>query len=207
MGTNIFPISTGGGLVMQGITALAVADVNMKDTAGSITSADLAGFWTAIDVTHTPLGWESVKLAAAADTTEQTIVDTTGEGVLTHVLAPELGSNGTMTIRVTRDGEVLTFISETIGNSARFMIGDFRGYLANSGSGGVGVGAVTDDGYAIASQSALMTTPIQAITSSNNGIKFTNTLKVTIQGSVNITAVADRLNAAACYTLALPEGL
>lgn len=208
MATNIFPESSGASLVMSSASTVIAGDVHIKTALATLESAGSAGFWTAIDLSHTLLGWESVKLAAAADTTEQTIVDTTGAGVLTHVLSPELSGSGTVTIRVTRDGELFTFVSETIGTGARFMVGDFKGWTPTvSTADGIGHGSGNDVGYAVTTLPTHMTTPLQAVVDTRNGIKFKSTLKVTIQGSVNISGSAELLNAAACYTLALPEGL
>lgn len=198
----------GSDLVMPPSATVATGDVSIKTAVATAVTANAAGFWTAIDLSHTALGWESVKLAAAANTTEQTIVDTTGEGVLTHVLAPVLSGSGTMTIRVTADGKEFTFVSETIASAARFILGDFRPGLATAtATSGRGVGAGGDTGYSNTVVPVTMSTPIQAVTESRIGIKFESTIKVTIQGSVNISGSAQLLNAAACYTLDLPEGL
>ncbi len=197
-----------GNLIFPSSAPLATSDIYIKTAFGSRETSDAAAFWTAIDLSHTPLGWESVSLSAAANTTEQTIVDTTGVGVLTHVMAPVLSGSGTMTIRVTADGEVTTFLSETIGATARFLAGDFKGWASTiTAAEAIGIGSQKDSGYDVSSVVTTMTTPTQAVTDSRIGIKFESTLKVTIQGSVNITGTAEQLKAAACYTLSIPKGL
>lgn len=204
MATNIFPPQSSAQLVMPSTTSVGSSNITLKN-AGASSNASLAAFWTAIDLSHTAQGWESVKLAAAADTTEQTIVDVSGLGVLTHVVSPELSGSGVITIRVTTDGEVNTFVSPTIATGARFCIGDFKGWEA--GTTATGLGGSDDDGYSNTTARHLMTTPEQALNNAAVGMKFSSSLKVTVQGSVNITGTALLLNGCANYNLTIPEGL
>lgn len=197
-----------GALTMPSYTVKDTAGLFMKTSAAGLTSGNLAAFWTAIDLSHTPQGWESNKLAATAVTTEQTIIDITDKGVLTHVVAPELSGSGTMTIRVTADGVVSTFVSETIGTGARFCIGLFLGFQpTGTASDGNGIGGPGDRGFEATNDRATIITPLQALAQGNIGIAFKTTLKVTIQGSVNITATAEKLNGCANHSLFIPEGL
>lgn len=177
--------------------------LDIKTSAGATASSEVAAFWTAVDLSHTFLGWESVKLSAAADTTEQTIVDTSIPGVLTHVVAPELSGSGIMTIRVTINGDVKTFVSETISATDRFCLGMF--YPWNAGATDLAYGCASDEGFGVTSAQNYMPTSIDAV-NEGLGLKY-NTLKVTIQGSVNITATANKLNGCANHTLSIPEGL
>lgn len=198
----------GGGLIMPSFTVKATAGVNLKTNLGTVVAANAAGFWTAVDLSHTPQGWESVKLAAAANTTEQTILDITDEGVLTHVVAPELSGSGTMTIRVTADGVVTTYISETIGAGARFCIGHILGVFGNSAATGAsGISSGRDPGFDDTVDYGMVTTPLQALQEGKIGIPFKTALKVTIQGSVNISGTAQLLNACANHSLFIPEGV
>jgi len=190
-------------LIMPSSAVAATTNLTIKDSAAGVSTANTAAFWTAIDLSHTSLGYESDKLAAAANTTEQTIVDISGEGVLTHVAAPELSGSGTMTIRITADGVVTTYVSETIGTGQRFLVGHYKGW----GASGVQIGGSNDSGYSNTITSTIITTPNQAISDATTGIKFTTSLKVTIQGSVNISGTAQLLNSVAAYTLSIPEGL
>ena len=200
--------AAGGGLIMPSYTVNSTSGVMLKNGQASNVGADAAGFWTAIDLTHTPLGYETVKLAASAVTTEQTILDITDVGVLTNVVAPELSGGGIMTIRVTADGTVTTYVSETIAGGARFCIGAILGQDSTATAGdGAGFGARLDTGFAISSDHATVITPLQALYIGGIGIKFSTSLKVTIQGSVNISGTAQLLNCCANYTLFIPEGL
>jgi len=189
-------------LIMPSLAMATTNDLFIKNI-GVVSTAEAAGYWTAIDLSHTSLGWESDKLAAAANTTEQTVIDVSGNGVLTLVVAPELSGSGTMTIRVTADGVVSTFVSETIGTGQRFLIGHFKDW----GVPGTGIGDSSDTGYSNTQTNSITTTPPQAINEASIGIKFQTSLKVTIQGSVNISGTALLLNAFAGHLLSLPEGL
>ena len=201
-------VGSGGGLIMPSYTVNNTSGLLLKNGQASNVGADAAGFWTAIDLTHTPLGYETVKLAAAANTTEQTILDITDVGVLTNVVAPELSGSGTMTIRVTADGAVTTYVSETIATGARFCIGAILGQDSTATAGdGAGFGARLDSGFAITSDFATLITPLQTLYLGGIGITFNTSLKVTIQGSANISGTAQLLNCCANYSLFIPEGL
>lgn len=199
---------SGGGLIMPSSSYISISAIGLKSAAGTLSFADASGFWTAIDLSHTPLNYETVKLAASADTTEQTILDITDSGVLTHVIAPALSGSGTMTIRVTVDGTVKTFVSQTMAAGGRFCLGAFiPGSGQTSTSGTVGWGSNVDAGFSITAEKVLLPTPNEALSLTNAGLVFKTSLKVTIQGSVNITATAEQLNGCANYSLLIPEGL
>ena len=210
---NTYPIA---GESSDSVAANTTASLYMPATVAISTNsvyigggkdAGQAPFWTDIDISHTPNGYESVRLAAAANTDEQTIVDTTGEGVLTSVIAPSPSASGVMTIRVTADGRTTTFTSATHSANDRFIVGNFKGWRAVTGaSTTASLGGASDFGYAVQS-SYYMPTPPVSIMDAPIGIKFLKSLKVTIQCSVNVTATANLLNCCACYTTSIPEGL
>lgn len=197
----------GGGLIMPQIS---IGAITMKTLAGTVQDSNDAGFFTAIDLSHTEQGYESVSLTAAADTTEQTVVDITGsEGVLTHAMAPELAAGGVSTIRVTIDGAVTTFTSEAFaGGNVRFCAGHFPWVQATvSPTNNAGFYGSNDAGYEVSGTiRATISTPNQAILSLI-GMKFTDSLKVTVQGSTAITATTDRNKAVVCYLTSIPEGV
>lgn len=193
---------------MPSYTVKATSGLFMKASSASLVAASASGFWTAIDLSHTPQGWESIKLAAAANTTEQTILDITDVGVLTNVVSPELSGSGTMTIRVTADGTVSTYVSETIATGARFCIGGFLGYQPTGTAGdGMSLGGGVDAGFDDTADRATLITPLQTLQLGGVGIKFSSSLKVTIQGSANISGTAQLLNCCANHSLFIPEGL
>lgn len=196
---------TSRGLIMPEV----VSGLYIKTNDTTFSTSGVTSFWTAVDESKTPFGWESVSLTATADTTEQTIVDFSGAGVLTHIIPAELSASGTMTVRVTADGTLTTFVSNTITDTIRYLIGSFPLFSATGTAGdGAGIGSAQDAGYVTASTPrALLTTSPQAIQEGGVGIVFNTSLKVTIQGSVNISASSFRGNAAVCYTNYIPEGL
>lgn len=200
--------SGGGGLIMPQGAGIVTASIRMKTAQATETSADQAAFWAAIDVSHTPAGYESTKLAAAANTTEQTILDITDAGVLTQVIAPELSGAGTMTVRVTVDGTLSTFVSETLATGQRFFVGHLEMYAGEaSAANGIGIGSNNDEGWGIVADRQLIPTPLQTLSIGTIGMAFTTSLKVTIQPSVNPTGTANKLNACACYALTVPVGV
>ena len=192
---------------MPSYTTLVSDGLTMKSNTTAI-DVDESLFWVAIDLVNTPRGFETTRLTCAADQLEQTIVDISGSGVLTHVVCPELSGSGTMTVRVTIDGAVKTFISETISTGNRFCIGHIFGFGAEgvAGNGG-GFGGAKDSGFSLIKTEALLPTPLQTLSYGGVGMTFRTGLKVTIQGSANISATAYLEDSCANYSLFIPEGL
>lgn len=196
--------SGSGNLIMPEIIA---SQVWIKRSTLADELADASLFWAVIDSSKTSRKWESVSLTPTADTTEQTIVDTTGEGLLTHIAASELSGSGTMTIRITIDGTLKTFISPTIGINTRFLMGAFELFATTEvAANGAGISSGFDGGYG-AGELVTMTTSPQAIRAGGMGMIFKTSLKVTIQGSVNLTGTAERVKSAVSYSNYIPEGL
>ena len=199
----------GGGLTMPSYSTTLTNRVGIKTTGGAVTSNGSAAFWTAIDLSHTHEGYEAVKLIAAADTTEQTIVDTAGAGVLTSAFSPELSGAGTATIRVYIDSSAtpIVFVSETLTTGGQLCVGGFLGANGTgTGANSPGIGSSVDAGFG-ANGTTMLLTPPQVLLSTNIGIVFETNLKVTVQCSVNPTAATENENCVACYSLTIPEGL
>lgn len=201
--------SGGGGLIFpQGATALGL---NIKEGTGTVTAYTSAGFKTAYDQDHSKWGWESVSLSTSANTTEQTILDITDAGVLTHIIHPMLSGAGTATIRATIDGVVKTFTSETLAIAESFYAGDFRQYEAATTAGdGAGIASQNDYGFGASasfSSGIYHVTPLQTLMNGAIGIIFKTSLKVTIQGSANLHATAAQREAYCSYLTSIPEGL
>ena len=185
----------------------SVFSVSLR-SGGTKRTDDQALFWSEISASHTSKGFETVQLSAALNTLEQTIVDVNGEGILTHVLSTALSASGFTTIRVTIDGIETSFNSDimTSANIDRFAVGNFLGFQAGSLSDHcVGLGSDFDLGFE--TNVIFMPTPTQSTQDKLIGMKFNQSLKVTIQASVNISATAEMNKAAACYTTYIPEGL
>ena len=171
---------------------------------GSSTNATLAPFETAYNQTHTDFGWESASLDPNIDQLEQTVIDISSSGVLTHAIHPELIGTGTATIRVTIDGELTAFTSNSINlNNKRYWIGDIRSGNNQYGStGGFGDTNTPPRGDTYAPS------PIETMTLGNIGMVFKSSLKVTIQANgSNIISSQYKRNAYVAYTNYIPEGL
>lgn len=204
--------AAGGGaqLIMpQFATSADVDGLSVKTATGTVVQANAAAFWTAMDLSYTPLGWEAVKLISAANTNEQTILDLEGAGVVTSVVAPSIGSAGIATLRVTTDGEEHVFISETLATNQRFLVGGVRLHEGASTAGdAVGYGSAKDYGFLNNTvPRMLMLTPLQVVEEGRIGLPYESALKVTIQSTVNWSATTNNKNAVACHTLFVPEGL
>ena len=208
MTIEVGAVSTGG-LVMPSYSTTGAASVRIKSATSAIVGSNLSGFWSAIDLSHTHEGYEAVKLIAAADTTEQTIVDSAGAGVLTSAFSPELSGAGTATIRVYIDGNAtpITFISETLTTGGQFCVGGFSGVDGTTtAANSVGIGSQADAGFGSGGRSVMLTPP-QVLLSTSIGMIFKTNLKVTVQCSVNPTSTTYQENCVACYSLTIPEGL
>ena len=109
--------SKSGASMVFPVTSSASGRITLKTSNSTGLTSSASGFWTAIDTSHTEEMYETVSLSTALNTNEQTIVDLSGQaGVLTHVLCPviDLSSSGTVTVRITEDGNVFTVTSPTI---------------------------------------------------------------------------------------------
>lgn len=201
----------GGGVLTFPYEIGRSSNIAMKENIAVSTLISAAGFKTAWDIDRSELLIKTASLVASADTTEQTVIDVSGSGILTHVIHPELSASGTQTIRMTIDGEVLTIVSPTLASSGlRLCAGDIKatGYGTSSGSGS-GVGSYQDLGYYGTSpymNTLFVSTSQQAVAVNRVGIKFESSLKVTIQGSVNIHATAANATAYVAYYNTIPKG-
>ena len=177
-----------GGLTMPHYSTKNSGALQLKTALTTVVADNVAAFFTALELDHSSKGWETAVLSTVADTSEQTIVDVSGDGVLTHVVSPVLSGAGTVTVRVTAGTEVTTFVSENIDAVSRFLVGHFPQWGGSpTATSSTGLGGSRDEGYNIDPPS-LMPTPTQTITGSKIGLVFRGGLKVTVQGSVNISA-------------------
>jgi len=198
-GSLTFPqaVTTLGNLTLKSVMSTSVAD-------------SASTFWDAIDVSHTAFGWESVSFTVATGTAEQTIIDVSGDGVLTQVISPSLSASGTVTIRVTIDGVETTYISPTISVSTedRFLLGFYDGYKSTGlATTATGRGSSLDGGFSLTEAVLNLPSSIQTLMDSNIGQVFKTSLKVTVQGSVNFGTTGQRPESATCYSTYIPEGL
>jgi hypothetical protein len=195
----------GARLIMPQVTNAQVS-ISIKTATGIAATLGVAGSYTAIETDHTPVGYDTATLSQAADTTEQTIVDLSGSGVLTNVVSPPITAGGsTMTIRVTIDGTVTTFTDVLVtAASSVLMLGGYIHRATNTVEGTSYTG-LADAGYG--AQTLTMLTPNQVIERGGIGMVFKASLKVTVQGSTALTAGSASNKAIACFSLTVPEGL
>jgi hypothetical protein len=184
--------------------------INLKPTIGSVTQSGVAAFYTALQLDFSDSLMEAATLQVLADTTEQTLVDTgTGvEGVLTQLMCARLSAAGTAIIRITIDGTE-TVYSQVVNDSlATFCIGDFLSYHA-SATGTPQYGGSGNSGYEISSsKQATMISPIDSLSRGLPiGLPFEDSLKITVQGSVNFLAGSSTHKAAASWLTFIPEGV
>lgn len=200
----------GGGatLLFPSFTIIDPAGCTLKTNDAVVFDASVAGFWAALEASNTKKGFETIVKDADADMTEQTIVDVADEGVLMHTLAPQLSGTGFMTFRITIDGELTTIVSETIDAGDRFCAGGFEGHAATASSTSpVSIGSGLDMGFRANKTATMMPTPVQTALNGLIGKVFRTGLKVTVQGSVNITGTAQLKKCCANYLTSIPEGL
>lgn len=166
--------------------------------------------YTNIEGDHTSLGWDAATYSAIANTSEQEMVSVPGPGVLTNILTPRLASSsGTITIRVTADGDLTTFLIPI--NTADLSAGLLGGFLtlvpstSNPIYGGSG-----DAGYdpQLIVQSYLMLTPTQTTERGSIGIPFEDSLIVTAQGDGSgLSAGSSTEKGVVAWLISLPKGL
>jgi len=195
-----------GGLIMPQRTSL-LADIEIRTSPTAFSNLSLAAAYTAIELDFTPFGFDTATLQQTSDTTEQTVIDVSGQsGVLTNVVSPSLVSGGgTVTVRVTVDGSLKTFIATLVtSNSSVMYLGGTAGWGGSTAA--VNYGANQDFGYSLNPQ-FIMLNPAQAIEQGVIGIPFKNSLKVTVQGSTNLRAGGATNKSVVAFLTSLPEGL
>jgi len=196
------------GLIMPQYVATA-ALVKLKDGSGTAHASNATGFYTAVERTHTDASFDTATLSVVADTNEQTIVDTSGSGVLTQIKSSTITAGaGTVTIRATIDGTVKTFTAVlTNGGADILCIGGYEAWvtitsvsLSNAGIGDVGYAA-------LAGQEICMLGPRQTIAKGGVGIAFSTSLKVTIQADSALDVGSATNKASVSWYTSKPEGV
>lgn len=200
----------GGAVLIMPKFAANDADVGAKAGAATVNVSNVAAFYTALELDHTDMGFDTATLITTGDTTEQTIVDTgTGvSGVLTQILTSALSGAGTMTVRVTIDGTTTTFVGTIPAATFDVMlVGDFVPWAATTTA--AQYGAINNAGYSVLNdQKFAMLTPKDSATRGLPiGMIFEDSMKVTIQGSVSLRTGSATHKAAAAWLNYIPEGL
>lgn len=198
-----------GGLIMPQLQAPDGFALSIKVSNSNNRASSDVNFWNAVSTGRPEQGYDTAVLSATANTSEQEVMNETGEGVLTHVVAPALSATGVMVIKVVADGVTTLFTSNSLTGAdiARLCIGSYSVWTGQTQVNDVtGLGGFGDVGFTSIPR-MVMPTPNQAIQVGGIGIKFESTCVVTIQGSVNITSTAEMLKAYAGWVTSIPEGL
>lgn len=213
MSFNI-PFKSGGvQRFMSKIIAVA-SNLNIKTTSNNTESDGGANFYSqGMSADFTGLDFETAQLTNVSDTLEQTIIDTGAgvSGVLTQIKSPAISAAGNITIRVTIDGKVTTFISEATANAQVMCVGDFAAWQASSvlASNSSGYGDAGNSGYnPINSNKLTMLTPKDSLFKGLPiGMVFKDSMKVTVQASVNFNAGSASNKGVAAWLNYIPEGI
>lgn len=205
---DLFTADAGGGagLIFPQRT-LNLAAVTIKTASATREFMNVAAAYTAIEQDFSRTGFVNSTYLPTPDTTEQTILDVTGEaGVLTHIISPQVTVIGDMTIRITIDGNPAKVFTDTlqVANSDVLTMGDFQTFEAST-SGVTAITQLGDIGYNTGQQASMTTAP-QAI-ERKIGLPYTTSIKVTIQGSSSVVVGSATNKAVACRMLNIPEGL
>ena len=200
---------SGKGMVMPQFISDTV-DVGIKDGLTSTENSTTAGFYAALELDYSSTVFDVTTLSQLADQLEQTIIDTgTGfEGVLTQILGPRITAGGTVTIRVYADSDVFTFTGVMSTTTKVLCIGDFVTFSSVTTAGSQ-YGGANNPGYsANTDQTITMLTPTD--TASRGmliGIPHKDSLKVTVQGSLDLIAGGATTKCSVSRLTYLPKGI
>lgn len=201
--------SSGGGLTFPSAPVFQ-GTISIKNGSTTIYNDASSSFYTSLETSHTSSGFEMATYSQAANTTEQTIVDVSTSGVLTNIMSCSLSGAGDITIRITIDGQE-TAITTTVQNTRKVLMGGFTSNQPTATTGNLGntIGGYNDLGFLSdpTAREFQMLTPIQVIQKGIVGMLFKESLKVTIQSSVSLTAGSAGNKCVVGYFASIPEGL
>ncbi len=213
MAINIPYASGGGGKVFLPLAETLIHNqaIALIDASGSLLASNASGFYTVIENPDSlEKGWQADTLVVAGNTTEQTILDESGQGgVLTHILSPRLTTVGTHTIRVTLDNEVYTFVSSTDpSNAQRFCLGYFGHFSPGTSTSFPGGNNARSFGdlAEIGTRQYWLPNPVEAL-QFGIGMPFENSIKVTYQSSVNPQTGNETGKCSVLRTATIPKGI
>ncbi len=167
-----------------------------KSTGSSLRDTTSSSFWSTIS-NRTDEFWVGNYTTLSHNTTRQTIVDINGEGILANVISPIVtGSGGTITVYITIDDEIRTFTSDALATDNRYILGYFEEGI--------------EDTYKSFrnwhTPEKRILTPTEIVYKYRAGIKFTESLKIEIESSANISSSSYEDRAAFAYLTYIPEG-
>lgn len=207
---NSIESGSGGGLIMP-IRVASGIRFSLKDGTASFFSSEQSGFYSLIENFFISFGkkFDVTTSSLNSGTAEQTIVDITGEGVLTNVLSPWSNqAYATITITVTIDGNEHVFSSTPPTSGDKMIIGDVIEGGIDTTDSSISVGGSYDVGFqASTSNSFGIMTPEQVLQRRLCGMVFKESLKVTIQNNLGFSSGGANNKACVFYTTYIPEGL
>ena len=207
--SSVMSGSSGGGLIFPSVPAYQ-GNIRIKNGSNTIYADISSTFYGQLEVSHTAAGFETATLQQAANTNEQTIVDVSGAGVLTNIMSCALSSPGVgdITIRITIDGKETAITTTTSSLGYKVLMGGFTSNDPTS-SLAITIGGGKDLGFVPlgSSRKFQMLTPIQVIQEGIVGMVFKESLKVTIQGSINLSTGSAANKCVVGYFASIPEGL
>jgi hypothetical protein len=164
-------------------TIVKTYNVNLKGNRMTVYNTDSSSFWSYFAYGGTYEYWDATTRYFTNNTSNQTIVDIEGQGVLTNVICPVPNSwNSTVTVIVTVDGVENVFVSRSNDTVSRYCLGFLAPEYDSS----------DDDDDHIQYPSAnwreedremFVLIPPTALSRGRSGIKFNSSLKVDVKSS------------------------
>lgn len=181
--------------------------VTVSGNLATVSASQSSAIFNTYTEDTTPMLFDTATLQQAANTAEQTIVDTgTGvSGVFTGMYTNILDVGQTATVRVYIDNTVKTFTFTAVVADYIGLLGSVRFVSGSSAGSSQHYGSDADTGYDDLGQMYFLN-PIQAIYE-NIGIVFNNSLKVTIQGDTTLQAGSTSNFNVVAWATTIPEGL
>jgi hypothetical protein len=176
----------------------------VKNGFGTRLDSTDGNFFTQISNASGVRGYIGSVITTSIGTTETTIIDVTTSGLLTQVICPGTQSATTIfTVRITIDGTLHTFVSPTVSDNHRFLLGHFPQFSPQIGTGSPGIGGIADYGFTLTNH-VMLPTPTQTLMNTNIGIPFDTSLKVTVQASESPDVSVTVRNSAVLYVTPRP---
>ena len=181
-------------------------ELNLEGNNVKVYDSSESNFWSTIDQ-KVGDSWTGAYITALADNSEQTVINITGQGVLANVITacPSV-ADSTFTVKVTVDGYEKVFTSNAIGENTRFVLGHLNNQRTTESNGRSKRSGKTFGNTWNTDANRILVTPDEAVTDFRKGIKFEESLVVTVQCD-NSVVTSNFLNrAGVTYLTYIPEG-
>lgn len=162
-------------------TLVFTHNINLKGNRMRTYNTDSSYFWSYFAYGGTYEYWDATILTFTDNTSDQTIVDLTGSGVITNIICPVPDTdNSTVTVTVTADGIPYTFSSRSNNNDSRYCLG----YLApeyDSSDDDDDQISYPSSNWKESDREMYVLVPPTALNRGKTGIIFNNSIKVEIR--------------------------